>query len=64
MPRGGGIFTTGTPHYIYSAYISALIGVLEEAQITNNKGKNELSKQSVLATRNACSVLPLLRVIF
>ena len=32
-PRGGGVFTTGTPHHIYSAYISALIGVLEEAQL-------------------------------
>jgi hypothetical protein len=41
MPRGGGIFTTGTPHHFFSAYISALIGVLEEVKLIINKGKGE-----------------------
>jgi len=29
----GGVFITDTPHHFYSAYISALIGVLEKAHL-------------------------------
>ena len=48
----GGVFITDTPQVVYLAYISALIGVLEKAQVINNEGRKMSNEQVAMEEKS------------